>query len=438
MKTKLTSLWESIRTSLWFIPALMVIISCGLAFVLVKFDSILASGLKIFCYTGGPEGARTILSTIAGSMITIAGVTFSITIVALTMASSQFGSRLLRNFMVDKSNQIVLGAFIATFIYCLLVLNALKTVDDIIYIPRIAVSFSFVLALANLGILIYFFHHVSTSIQAEQVINAVYKELKAKIDHLFEQEKEHVIPEKEIEQQLPDFQSSSAAVCSKGCGYLRAIDREGLFKTAVQNNLVIQLKYRAGDYVFTGTPLIAVIPDTEIDSSFEDRINGCFLLGSSRSPEQDVEFAINQLVEVALRALSPGINDPYTAMGCIDRLGDIICQLHSKKFPTPYRYDKEGHLRLVLDVFDYEGILDAAFNQIRQSAAGNVAVNLRLLEILKVIAQSIQNKDQYPSVKQHAEMIYRSSKESTKEKKDLKDIENRFQAIIKVIDKRNQ
>ncbi|HZX10411.1 MAG TPA: DUF2254 domain-containing protein [Acidobacteriota bacterium] len=437
MKTKLASLWESIRTSLWFVPALMVIISCGLAFVLVKFDSILASGLKIFCYTGGPEGARTVLSTIAGSMITIAGVTFSITIVALTMATSQFGSRLLRNFMVDKSNQVVLGAFIATFIYCLLVLNAVKAVDNIIYIPRIAVSFSFVLALANLGILIYFFHHVSTSIQAEHVINSVYKELKAKIDHLFEQEKEYVIPEKKLEQ-LPDFQSSSAVVCSKESGYLRAIDREGLFKIAVQNNLVIQLKYRAGDYVFTGTPLIAVIPDTEIETSFEDRINGCFLLGSSRSPEQDVEFAIHQLVEVALRALSPGINDPYTAMGCIDRLGDIICQLHSKKFPISYRYDKEGHVRLVLDVFSYDGILDAAFNQIRQSAAGNVAVNLRLLEILKVIAQSTQNKDQYLSVKQHAEMIYRSSKESTKEKKDLKDIEIRFQAITKVINKRNE
>jgi len=433
MKTRIFNIWESIRTSLWFIPALMAVIVSGFAFMLVKIDSSLPSALEIFLFTGGPEGARTLLSTIAGSMITIAGVTFSITIVALTLATSQFGPRLLRNFMVDKFNQLVLGAFIATFVYCLLVLKAIQTFEDPVYVPKLAVSFSFILALADLAILIYFFHHVSTAINAEQVIKGVYKELTGTIGRLFNEQDEYPIPQKGIKGPLPDFQKDSTLVYSSACGYLRAIDSEGLFRLAVQDNLVIQLKYRPGDYVFTGTPLAAVIPEKEEGSETESKIRNLFLLGSSRSPEQDIEFAIHQLVEIALRALSPGINDPYTAISCINRLGDAICQLNSKKFPSPRRYDKEGHLRLVLDVFTYQGVLDAAFNQIRQSAAGSVAVYIRLLETLEVIAQSIQNKDQYQAVKRHSDMIYRTSKASIKEDEDLKDIDNRFEAILKAL-----
>ncbi|MBN2366676.1 MAG: DUF2254 domain-containing protein [Calditrichaeota bacterium] len=433
MKTRLINKWESIRTSLWFLPTIMVIVSAGFALAISRIDVQIPSRLKLFFYAGGPEGARVLLSTIAGSVITVAGVTFSVTIVALTLTTSQFGPRLLRNFMVDRVNQIVLGAFIATFIYCLLVLKSIQTNSYSNFIPEIAVSFSFIFVLADLGLLIYFFHHISTSIHAEQVINAVYHELEHTIDRLFKAEDEYPISP-EIEHQIPDFQDNSFAVISQNSGYLRAIDVEGVLKLAEQDNLIIQIKYRPGDYVFSGSVLARVIPNKEEKSAVEKKLISFLILGSKRSPEQDIEFAIHQLVEVALRALSPGINDPYTAISCINLLGSILCEMNSRKFPGPYRYDKEGHLRLVMDVFTYDGILDAAFNQIRQTAGALVAVHARLLETLYIIAETAQDKNQRLSVKRHAEMIHRSARSVIEEKNDLADIDSRYEKILKVIE----
>lgn len=433
MKTRLLSLWETIRTSLWFVPSAMVIIYSGIALILTRYESVLPSAFEVLFYSGSAEGARLLLSTVAGSMMTIVSITFSITIVALTLTISQFGPRLLRNFMADRGNQIVLGAFIATFVYCLLVLKEIQTTDGTIHIPRLAVSVGLVLALVNLGILIYFLHHISTSIHATNVINSVFKDLENRIVQFFEQPDDTSQTNSLTERDLPDFENAMH-VNSGASGYLKAIDVANMLEFAEQHNLVIQMQYRPGDYVFKSTPLAAVIVDTDPDSNMADKIASFFLLGSSRSPEQDIEFAIHQLVEVAVRALSPGINDPYTAIGCIDRLGDIICRLSSLNFPPRYRYDKDGTLRLVMDVLTYDGILDAAFNQIRQYTGDSVAVKIRMLETLKVIAGAIENKDHFSSIKRHAGMIYRSSKTEIEEQEDLKDIENRYEAVIREIE----
>jgi len=172
MKTKILHVLESIRTSFWFVPGIMAFLAVLLAFALVQWDrSRLYPGiLETLLYSGGIEGARSILSIISGSMITVAGVVFSITVVALTLAASQFGSRLLRNFMGDRVNQVVLGTFIATFIYCLLVLQSVHGNQDAAYVPRITTSVSLLLALADFGILIFFFHHISSLLQAERMI----------------------------------------------------------------------------------------------------------------------------------------------------------------------------------------------------------------------------------------------------------------------------
>jgi uncharacterized membrane protein len=195
----------------------------------------------------------------------------------------------------------------------------------------------------------------------------------------------------------------------------------------------MRVKYGAGDFVFADTPVAEVIPKAALDDDeLQNQIRHAFLLGSQRTPEQDIEFAIHQMVEIAVRALSPGINDPYTAMSCIYRLGDIICRINSMKFPDAYHYDDEGDLRLILDVFTYEDVLDAAFHQIRQFAANSVAVYLCMLETLFVISPSVRNEHQFESVKKHSEMIYRSATASVQEKEDLKDIKERLDKIMKV------
>ena len=183
--TRLRAAWETIRTTYWAVPSVMALTALALSVGMIQLDRTLTPkllGTLSWVYTGGPEGARAVLSTIAGSMITVAGVTFSITIVALTLASQQFGPRLLRSFLRDLGNQIVLGTFVSTFVYCLLVLRTVRGNDDAQFVPHLAVTLGVVLAMLSLGVLIFFIHHVSTSIQASQIIASVAADLEASID----------------------------------------------------------------------------------------------------------------------------------------------------------------------------------------------------------------------------------------------------------------
>jgi uncharacterized membrane protein len=432
MKARVLSLWESVHTSFWFLPGVMAMAVIALACGTVWLDrsiALKAPHVGILLYPGGPEGARQVLSTIAGSIITVAGVTFSITIAALTMASSQFGPRLLRSFMADKGNQVVLGTFVGTFIYCLLVLRAIREGPDSDFVPRIAITCGIGLALVSFGVLIYFFHHASSSIQAEQVVDTIYEELIAEIDRTFP-ENQSAEGERLAAARATAPEEPGPAVRARHSGYVRTVDVEGLISLARARGLVICLEYRAGDFVFERTPLARVAGAGEIDRHMYEQIQRAFVLGKYRSLKQDVEFPIQQLVDMALRALSPSLNDPYTAVNCIDRLGAAVCHLNARQSPSPYRYDEQGNLRLVLDVPTYAGILDATFNQIRQNARGSLAVSIRLLETLQAVAVTLHHDWQRPVVRLHAEMVYRAGLEAVREQKDREDLEKRFQEVL--------
>ena len=236
MKTILLNLRETVRTSFWYIPSVMISLAIGLSFAIVALDRMIEPenlSAFSFLYSGGPEGARSILSTIAGSMITVAGVTFSITIVALALTSSQFGPRLLRNFMRDTGTQFVLGTFIATFIYCLLVLMSVHSIDGAVFVPGIAVTFAIILAVINAGVLIYFIHHVSTMIQADRVAAEVYDELSEHIEKFFPEELGYELMQDEenrdrLEPTTDRYAHTCDVAASKG-GYLRSIDDDSLW-----------------------------------------------------------------------------------------------------------------------------------------------------------------------------------------------------------------
>lgn len=389
MKARLNHLVEALRGSLWLIPSLMSLGAALLAVAMLALDArmsdrILPSALS---FQAGPEAARALLTTLAGAMMGVVGVTFSITIVALTLASQQFGPRLLRNFLQDRANQVVLGTFIATFTYSLLVLQAVRGGELDGQFPRLAVTVAMLIALASLGTLIYFIHHVAHGIQADAIIASVASELDASIDRMYPEQMGHDAPEDDPEALIPPgFDEEAVALRSPKSGYLQAIEEDDLVALAVEEGLLLHLVHRPGDFLVEGSPLVRVWPPDRLTPGLEERLAGFFIVGLNRTPEQDVEFAIDQLVEVAVRALSPGINDPFTAMRCVDRLGAGLCRLCARRFPSPYRKDDRGKLRVVARRPDFEGIVNASFDQIRQYGRSSVSVTIRLFETIEVVA----------------------------------------------------
>lgn len=433
MRTRLLDLWDQLRGSLWFVPGWMSLAALLLAVGVVEFESRLdPSWMYQFRWlsTGTPAGARAILSTIAGSMITVAGVTFSITIVALSLASSQFGPRLLRNFMRDRINQIVLGMFIATFLYCAVVLRAVHSSAAGDRVPYLAVTLGVLLALASLGALIYFIHHVATSIQADQIIAQVGADLDRTIERLFPKPDEKNARATDEEVEAMQLGEGAAEIVIQKTGYLRAVATQELVDAAKHADVVIQLKIRPREFVVRHTAVALVEPASKVDDTLRQRINEALIVGRLRTPEQDVEFCINQLVELALRALSPGINDPGTAMLCIDRLCGAICWLGTRDMPTRLRQDNDGTLRLVLEQPTFNGIADATFNQLRQHARGNVAVTIRLLEAIQLCVDHLSDSPERCRVLlRHAQLILNGAEESIPEESDRRDVKRRFDRI---------
>lgn len=408
--TKLSKLWDTLRSSYWFLPTLIVGIAFGLALGLLQVDRTGNAPGWWWLYTGDPDGARSMLSTIASSMATVAGTAFSITIVALQLAASNFGPRLLRNFMQDMGNQIVLGTFLGTFLYCLLVLRNIRGEDFDQFVPQLSVTIGIVLAIVSVLVLIYFIHHASTIIQASQVITDVGHDLDRAIDRLFPeqlgQRAQHQRPVGEIPS---DFEARSVLVRAQDKGYLQAIDDEELMKIACQVDGLLWLKTQPGKYLIPGSSLVSFYPKERYSSALSRKMNRVFIFGKERTEQQDIAFPIQQLVEVALRAISPAVNDPFTAICCIDRLSAGFSQLVQRDFPSPYRYDKHQNLRVIAESVKLEYLFDCAFSPIRQYAQSDSAVTGHLLGAIALIAFYAKAPEQKRTLRHHAEMILRGS-----------------------------
>ena len=440
MKTKFSKLLDSLHSSFWFVPTLMVVLAIGLSFLTIQIDQ--SANTEIignlgWAYALGPNGSRAILSAIAGSMVSVATTAFSITIVALQLASSQFGPRLLRNFMQDTGNQIVLGTFISTFVYSLLVLRTINGVAKNEFVPHLSVTCGIGLAIASIGVLIYFIHHSASSIQVDNVISKVGRELDDVIDRLFPKQigrgasKQRQEPSSEIP---ANFDRDACPIQASSSSYIQAIDADQLMQTAIKENLLLQLQHRPGDFVVKGSPIAIVYPAEAVNKKLAEQINSAFLVGSQRTDQQDIEFSINQLVEIASRALSPGINDPFTAVRCIDQLSAALCHLAQREIPSAYRYDDEDKLRVIAKPVSFVDVIDAAFNQIRQYGRTSVAVTMRLLEVIAVIAPFTHTKVDRSALLRHANMIERGSHEEISEELDQKDVKERYLAAVKAIE----
>lgn len=440
MKALLLKVWDRLRSSFWFLPAAMACFAAALALSAVAVDEAVGDDWLQrlgWSYSGGAEGASLLLGTVAGSMIAIAGTVFSMTLVAMSLASSQLGPRLLRNFMRDTANQVVLGTFVATFVYCLLVLRTIRRADEVAFVPHLSVSIAVLLAMVSIGVLIYFIHHVSVSIQAEVVVARVGKELEDGIGRLFPGQLGRPDPEASnapADAELPAaFARESRPVGAPEDGYLQLIDAGALMALASRQDLLLRLERRPGHYLVQGQAMAMVWPGERVTDALVDQLNDAFVFGKQRTATQDVEFSFYQLVEIAVRALSPGINDPFTAIACVDRLASALSRLARRDMPSPFRFDDRGRLRLVAQGVTFAGIVDTAFNQIRQSSRSNPAVAIRLLDAIAQIARHVQCEPDAACLQRHAEMIVRGAREAVPEAGDRLAVEARYMAATRAL-----
>ncbi|QDV66547.1 hypothetical protein Poly24_02340 [Rosistilla carotiformis] len=414
MNASIITLWTRVRDSYWFVPSLLVVGSILLSFATTALDESLGSDWIDdidWLSTNQPEGARAVLSTVAGSMITVAGVTFSMTILSISHTTSQIGPRLLNNFMADKANQFTLGVFISTFIYCLMVLRTVRSAESAppgsdpagdlagAFVPQIAVVVGVLMAIASVGVLIFFIHHVPETIHVSNIISDVGKGLNRHIDDQFPArvgEPGDTEGDDATDAEMPaGFYSTACRVDSTVVGYLEYIDGDGLMKLAVQHDLVLKIQRSPGDFVTPSSSLLLASPQDRIDDSVSKALASRFICGVQRTATQDLRFQVNQLVEVAMRALSPGVNDPFTAISCIDWLQAALENLAARELPESHRYDEDQTLRLVATPVTFAAFASLVFDQLRPYVAADRNAALRLMAMLgDLVVQPMSARDQ--------------------------------------------
>lgn len=332
--------------------------------------------------TAGPEAARQLLSAITGSMITVTGVVFSITIVSLSLASNQFSPRVLRSFMRDRVNQLVLGVLVGVFTYGLIVLQSVRS-DSLVFVPQVALWGGILLSLVALGFLIAFLHHTAVSIQASEIVARLTKET---VHALRSMRSSHPVPAAPGSHVAPG--EPSFVVPSPGTGYIQDISLTELDETARRLDVTLAIEHGVGDFAIEGRPLVRAHGADSLAASDIAEVQGCFGLNAYRTIDQDPAFGMRQIVDIALKALSPGINDTTTAIHCIDYLGAILHEVVRPAAADPPAEDHHRKLgRVHMKVPTAGHYLDLAFHEIRQNARGNVSVLLRLSRSLRGVLQ---------------------------------------------------
>lgn len=428
MTTRLHHTWLALRSSFWFVPGAMVLGAMALAALTLVIDASLAASLPEWVYAGGADGGRALLSTVAGSMVTVAGVGFSITIVALVLASTQFGPRLLTLFMRDLTSQATLGTFTATFTFCVLVLRTIRGPDEAggEFVPQISIAVSMGLTLLSVAALVYFFHHVALSIQAPRLVASVARDLDQAIDHLYPRDigRPGPVPAPSA---VPSVGSDHVIAASRS-GYVQVVDDRRMLDIASRRDLCVRLLTRPGLFVVRGNPILVVRSTAPIDEALATALAGTLIVGDVRTAEDDLEYAVRQLVEVALRALSPAINDPFTAMAAVDWLGAALARLANEDFPARHRYDEAGRLRVVADGTTFGGITHTIFSRVRHYGGTSPVVLNRLLEAAAAFGPHVSDEKDRRLVRDELEAVVRTGRSLIGSDADLAELERRYEA----------
>ncbi|RJF66594.1 DUF2254 domain-containing protein [Rhodopseudomonas palustris] len=426
MNARLRKLYDDLSDTFWLIPALLVLLGSVAAFGMIEVDrsgAVPAWLLENWLYNGGATGARTLLGAVASSTIGVAGTVFSITIAALSLAAGQMGPRLLRNFTRDRGNQITLGIFLGTFCYALIVLRSVRTAEEGAFVPHLALGVGVGLAFVCVATLVYFVDHMAGRINVDTVIGLVGDDVRRMMRSLAAEGPQPAPP--------PTAHWRDAeAICEQREGYLQHLDESGLAAWACEQQTEIRLLVRPGDYVFPGAPIALMLPPRE---GAEEAIRNATALAPNLTSSNDLRFAIRQLVEVAVRALSPGINDPHTAISVLNRLGAVLCEMQQIRLQSGV-WVMQGRGVLVVPHVQYDELVDAMLHMIRQNAAGKPSVLIGILMVLTHVASVERDPPRLSSLRRHAGLAMQDGERDIPSPDDLADLRRHYEAFIDVVE----
>jgi uncharacterized membrane protein len=424
---------EALRTNLWVVPTIEVVVAVALYFGTHALDKAAFSHsitLPSWTQFGTADAARQILTTLAAAVITVVGVVFSITIVTLTLASTQFGPRMLRNFIRDRGTQFTLGTFVATFVYATLVLISIgPTTSGRNFVPHLSITIAVALVTVSMAVLIYFIHHIAKSIQLPQVIASIAKDLSRAID--VESSDDGVSREAgpSVPELLRRMADAGGAVPAPESGYLQFIQHEKLIGLAAEKGAVIRLLHRPGHFVVRGHALATVWPPQAAEA-VSQALRAAHITGSTRTLAQDLAFAVDQLVEIAIRALSPAVNDTFTALTCIDWLGESLCKVTTRWRPLRVHRDSHGFVRVITAHVSYARLVERAFEKIRQAGRGMPAVFIRQLDALAKIIEHTTTEQQDELLLEQAALILEASEQSVPQASDRADVHRAYDHVL--------
>lgn len=443
MNARLIKAWQDLQSSYYFIPGLMGVCSIILAYITIYLDE--HYGLKVadfgFFLSNKADGARTILATIAGSMMGVAATTFSITMVAVTSAAGQYGPRLIGNFMRDRGNQVTLGTFTSTFIYCLLILRVARTGDsgqgeDMVaeFVPNISLLTAMGLTLMSVGVLIYFIHHVPETLNVGNITGRVGRRLRKDIEALYPENLGDQDTDKDVD--LDDYSLEAAVeINSKAEGYIQTLNEGSLLQLAKDQNAVIKIEYRPGDFVTRDDVLVRVWPqgDEEMDEDACQRYRNAYAMGQDRTAHQNILFLADELVEILARALSPGVNDPFTAINCINWYHSAFKVFLRGDMPSAYRRDDDGTLRVIAYPIDFERFASVICDQSRAYIASDRNTTLKMMTVLTELAGETEAGADKDVLTHHLEKLKTAALESLSSQVDKDDVMIRYNIGLRMI-----
>ncbi|MCZ2404954.1 DUF2254 domain-containing protein [Paenarthrobacter sp. Z7-10] len=397
---KIARLRDILRTQLWPLPALAVVVSVVLGGALPALDAVvdrqLPEGLAVLLFGGGPEAARSVLQAIAGSLITVTSLTFSLTVVTLQLASSQFSPRLLRTFTSDRFVHATLALFMATFAFALAVLRSVRTETSgsPSFVPELSITIAYVLAIASIMGLVLFLAHLTREIRVETMMRRVTVETRNSMDRVFP-------PDRPAATAEPTVGAGSIRIRCSHSGFLTVVDKKALLHAAIEAGAVIRVDRTPGSSLIEGTPFATAWPlapgatlDSDASGQLREMVNSAVETDVERTNVQDMGFGFRQLADVAARALSPGTNDPTTAVHVLGHLSALLCRLVGRSPGHELLRDDAGNVRAVLSQPSFADLLDLSIGQARLYGVSDPAVAERLVCLLQEVSYC-DSKDHY-------------------------------------------
>jgi uncharacterized membrane protein len=422
MFARLSMIWNRLRTGLWALPIAVVIAAFLLAVLAVSVSFDPGDAPAWWLYSGDASAASGFLANLLTAMITMATLAISITMVVLTLAAQSLGPRLIQIFMADTRTKLALGLFIGTVVYLMIVLRSV--VGDTDTVPNLAVTLGAALVITSVIVLLFFVHHLARSIVADTIIARVGDTLDGWIPDRFPQDENG---QSDLSAISVPAEANGKRLRANATGYIQAVDHEAAVDAACAAGVTVALHHRPGHFVLCEDVIGWLWPPELVDDDLEQALLETIVVGQTRTAVQDIEYPIRQLVEIALRALSPGVNDPYTATAVVDRLAGSIAAIIKRGDPQSLWRDADDVVRLITPTTSLDGILDAAFNEIRQAGAAHPAILIRLVDRLGQFLVHADEK-QAKAISRHIDLVRATGQRGIADEADRADFLSRVEA----------